>query len=103
MDDTQKKQIIDMRQAGASYAIIAERTGISKNTVSAFCRRNECAGRKAAPSGDSCKHCETPLRHIPGKRKKNFCSDKCRQAWWNAHRELIPSYIKQRTVSRRVS
>lgn len=36
-----------------------------------------------------CRNCLTPLEQTPHKRKRMFCSDACRMAWWNAHPERV--------------
>ena len=35
---------------------------------------------------DKCEFCGIPIFHIEGKRKKKFCSDKCRMSWWYRNR-----------------
>ena len=27
--------------------------------------------------------------HTPGAKRKMFCSDACRVAWWNCHKDLV--------------
>ena len=34
-----------------------------------------------------CKHCGTPIYQYPHRRKRQFCSDACRQKWWYGHQE----------------
>ena len=41
MTDEQKCIITDLRNKGFSYAQISEQTGISRNTIKSFCRRNK--------------------------------------------------------------
>lgn len=95
MTDEQKKQIRMLRSAGYGYATLADKLGLTKNQVSAFCRRNNLTGiqatekRKIVPSSDICKGCGKPIKQIPGKKQVIFCSDSCRMKWWNAHPELI--------------
>lgn len=36
-----------------------------------------------------CRNCLAPLEQTPHKRKRMFCSDACRMAWWNAHPESV--------------
>ena len=33
----------------------------------------------------SCLKCGNEIRSIKGKKKKRFCSDRCRWDWWNNH------------------
>jgi len=61
--------------------------GISANTVKSFCQRNN------VPTGTSelirtsynpnlCRLCFNEIIHVEGRKKKKFCSDKCRAIWW---------------------
>lgn len=80
-----KKQIIkDMRAEGLSYAAIADMLGFSQNTVKSFCHRENLSDRK--DESVQCKNCGRALTHQYGKKKKSFCSDKCRSDWWNRNR-----------------
>ena len=33
----------------------------------------------------TCKRCGTTITSIKGKKRKQFCSDRCRWDWWNSH------------------
>ena len=46
MTNTQKRQIARLREQGLGYAQIANRLGLSKSTVSTFCKRNELGEEK---------------------------------------------------------
>lgn len=35
---------------------------------------------------DACLHCGHPIESLPGKRKRNFCSNLCRQKQWHKDR-----------------
>jgi len=89
MNGKQKTEVRKMRTAGVSYARIAGTLGISENTVKSFCRRNGLGSEAKVEAALSslellyCVHCGTPLKHTVGARKRRFCSDKCRAAWWN--------------------
>ena len=82
MTKEQKGIIEAMRSAGQSMPQIAAALGISVNTVKSYCRR-------ALKSKDCCKNCGAPLVQVPGGRNRIFCSDKCRHAWWGAHRDQM--------------
>lgn len=86
MNELEKNKILALRRKGASYGAIAQRLGLSVNTVKSCCRRNDS---NALPdenmlideAGQSaCKHCGKLIHSIPGKRKRIFCSDACRYA-----------------------
>jgi len=84
MTSLQKQRILTMRESGEKYSYIAVELGLSENTVKSFCRRNTNAAESSV-----CPECGKTLTHIPHKRKKRFCSDKCRLAWWKAHPEAL--------------
>ena len=44
MTSEQKQQIYLLREKGYGYATIAEALGLTKNQVSAYCRRNNLSG-----------------------------------------------------------
>ena len=97
MTDTQKQQIAVLRGKGESFTAISVALDISINTVKSYCRRNNLVPGypvtvipppSTVPS-NTCPHCGCSLLHIPGKKKKRFCSDTCRMAWWKAHPEVV--------------
>ena len=51
----EKKRLIAMREAGNSYAEIADTLGISKNTIKTFFRRNRmmCENQEQSDPGDN--------------------------------------------------
>lgn len=87
MTDQQKDQIQTMRRQGLSYVKIGQALGISDNTVRSFCRRNKLGDpiKNTIP----CQYCGKPIKIIPKQKPRKFCSDRCRTAWWNGHREAI--------------
>jgi endogenous inhibitor of DNA gyrase (YacG/DUF329 family) len=86
MTDEQKQQIIVLRRDGEGYGRIAAQLQISINTVKSFCRRHSLAARI---DGAVCEQCGKPIHQNPGRKRKRFCSDSCRNKWWNAHLELV--------------
>ena len=89
----QKVAIHLLREGGQSYASIADILGISLNTVKSYCRRNNLGGI-ALPTTEPmdetfCRQCGVSLKQIPGKKHKQYCSDRCRMTWWNAHPETV--------------
>ena len=95
MTNEQKLKIKQLRQSGYGYATIAEALGLTKNQVSAFCRRNALSGTKAETNtkekldANCCRGCGKPLMQTPGRKPVKFCSDSCRVRWWNAHPEMV--------------
>lgn len=86
MTDEQKQQIIALRRNGAGYGSIASHLDISINTVKSFCRRHSLA---APPTDSLCEQCGRPIAQNPGRKRKRFCSDACRNKWWNSHLDLV--------------
>lgn len=88
MTKQEKQDVLTMRDAGYSYAKIAISLNLSENTVKSFCRRKRL-DMPGIVDGDLCGQCGKPLIHTQGAKKKRYCSDRCRMAWWNAHPEAI--------------
>ena len=93
MTDKQRTQIKDYRKEGYGYKKISQLTGVCENTVKSFCRRNGLGGNagsmKLASNESLCKCCGVPVKQTPGRKQKIFCSDHCRNKWWNAHLSLV--------------
>lgn len=92
MTDAQKIQIGNLREAGLGYKKIAEQMELSENTVKTYCRRHGLGGNLAqqgeAPK-DVCLCCGKPVKQNPGRKQKKFCSDSCRNKWWNSHLDKV--------------
>lgn len=86
MKDEQKRQIIALRRDGVGYGGIASQLGLSINTVKSFCRRHSLA---TPPTESVCEQCGRPIEQTPGRKRKRFCSDACRNRWWNSHLDLV--------------
>lgn len=96
MTEMQKQQIKGYRDCGYGYKRIAQMMGISPNTVKSFCRRNDINGNTAiepsvALTGETtvCENCGREIQQIAKQKKKRFCCDKCRNAWWNSHLDQV--------------
>ena len=88
MTDLEKSKIAALRSQGYGYKKIAQELGLSLYTVKAHCKRNE-PDTAAAPRDGKCLCCKQPLISVPGKKRKKFCSDRCRNKWWNAHLDQV--------------
>ena len=92
----EKEAVLTMYRQGQKYKEIADLLLLSPNTVKSICRRS---GIKPLTSGEAdpgrCRNCGLPLSHTAGARQKLFCSDRCRYAWWNKKRGLMP-YLRSR-------
>ena len=89
MTNGEKMLITQQRRQGLGYTEIAQKLGMSVNTVKSYCQRNgiKPAG-KTTPEKDTCRQCGSVLEHTPGRKKKQFCSDACRMRWWHDHRYM---------------
>lgn len=76
MTNEEKITILKLRDDGKSYGEIAKLTGISKNTITAFIRREK------DKKYDRCLACGQKLIQTPGHRQKLFCNDTCRKLNW---------------------
>ena len=78
------KIIHEMLQQGKNTTEISLVLGIPSSTIRAHVRRHpELYG------GKPCKNCGKVMAQPVGRKVKHFCSDKCRMAWWNSHREQV--------------
>jgi DNA-binding CsgD family transcriptional regulator/endogenous inhibitor of DNA gyrase (YacG/DUF329 family) len=90
MDATQRHSIEHMRAGGASYSSIAAALGLSVNTVKSYCKRNNLGKMDVLQDSKKlCGNCGKPLIQLPKRKPRRFCSDPCRRAWWNTHRDQI--------------
>lgn len=94
MTTQEKVKIIAMRAQGCGYKSIAGELGLSVNTVKSYCQRN----REVDPKQTGCKNCGALLIQTPHHKQKQFCCDRCRTKWWNAHRnELNRTAVHEQT------
>lgn len=89
MTDGERSRIIALQYKGYGYKRIAAETGLSQNTVKSFCARHPVQIEELSDLNVLCRNCRVPLEQTPHKRKRLFCSDACRMAWWNAHPERV--------------
>ena len=98
MTDSQKREIANLRANGNGYGKIALALGISQNTVKSYCRRNNIgAGPVSATEAveplkkgaSFCECCGKEIHQVFGHKIKRFCSDACRNKWWNSHLDLV--------------
>lgn len=91
MTENQRMLVSTLRQNGMGYGTIARKVGVSVNTVKSFCRRKETAPVTSQSDAEThyCLSCGVPVAQHPGRKEKKFCSDKCRNKWWNAHLDQV--------------
>ncbi len=94
MTENQRMMIAVYREKGMSYKEIADALSVSINTIKTFCKRNGLGGVRSlietsAGKVTACEYCGNPVVQNSGRKKKRFCSDKCRNVWWNTHQEEV--------------
>ena len=87
MTTEEKAKIADLRCNGYGYKKIAQAIGVSVDTVKSYCRRNGLNGVRTIETVCPC--CGKTLINVPGKKAKKFCSDRCRNKWWNSHLDQV--------------
>lgn len=82
--DKEILQIEELRRQGLGYRRIAEQLNLSVSKMRYYCR-----SRPAPTDMDMvfglCLYCGKPLEHTPLHKKKKFCTEGCRRAWWKEH------------------
>ena len=94
MNDSQRQQIRKLREEGYGYGRIAQTLDLSENTIKTYCRRHGLGGVAVNPAlADEeihhCLCCGTVVVQNNGRKEKKFCSDKCRNKWWNANLDKV--------------
>ena len=79
-----KNEINALRLAGVKPAEIALRLGLPASTVRTHIRRHP-----EIPNTIVCPTCGKRVVQGSGGRRKKYCSDRCRMAWWNSHPEQV--------------
>lgn len=91
METWQKNYIKSMRQRGRTYVEIGKELHLPANTIKAYCWRNQIQvidAETLQSHNTSCIQCGAEIIQKPKCKPKKFCSDVCRRAWWNEHRDL---------------
>jgi len=87
MTEAQKIQIRILREQNFTFTQISEQTGISRNTIKSFMRR-ETSKKEAVHDKGVCLNCKKILSQLPKTKPRKFCCESCRNAYWNTHRHL---------------
>jgi transposase len=94
MNDMQKAKIQELRLQGAGYRKIAKEMGLSENTVKSYCHRHPQTEQKTDSEHiHYCLQCNKTIEQNSKRKEKKFCSDTCRMAWWNSHRDKVKHRI----------
>lgn len=93
MTEVQKNQIITMRGRGATYPEIAAATDVSESAVKTYCWRHKIevvySDEPTIAVAEHCQNCGKTIIQEEKKKPRRFCSDKCRNTWWNNNRHLV--------------
>ena len=77
----EKSKIYQLKKEGYGYKKIASELGISVSSVQSFLKRNPVDIDLLG----TCKRCGMTIQSIKGKKRKQFCCNRCRWDWWNSH------------------
>lgn len=77
----EKNKIYQLKKEGYGYKKIANELGLSVSSIQSFLKRNPMDIDLLG----TCKRCGMTIQSIKGKKRKQFCSDRCRWDWWNSH------------------
>ena len=103
MTNEQRAMIDSLRSQGLGYKKIASMIAVSPNTVKSYLRKAEPAHPKKPMSAPlplpqkpvpkstehCCDNCGKAVEQTAGRKRKRFCSDACRNAWWNHHLDQV--------------
>ncbi|KXI16076.1 hypothetical protein HMPREF3230_01213 [Gardnerella vaginalis] len=90
MNMEEQRKVKLLRDEGLSYTQIANRMDISVNTIKSYCKRNSLGVIQSTKTQtELCESCSKPIKQNTGRKVKRFCSDACRNTWWNKHTQLV--------------
>jgi len=85
MNNKEKNKIVELKKLGYGYKKIAKELDLSLSIVRYACSK---INEDDLLIG-SCENCGLKIKSIKGKKKKRFCSDKCRWKWWNKNQNQV--------------
>ena len=95
MTDKEKKQVETYRKNGYGYKRISNLTNLSVNTIKSYCKRNKLMSSDISNINNTenqvfyCEQCGKTVEQSKHRKHKRFCSDTCRNKWWNNHLDLV--------------
>ena len=78
MTNQEKARIVELKNNGESYASISRIMGVNESTVKTIYSRWKNNSR--------CLYCGKNLIQTRGHRQKKYCSNVCKDAFWNEKR-----------------
>ena len=85
MKPEMKNQLKQMRKEGYGYKRIAKELKLTLSVVRYACIK---MGEEDLLEGH-CEKCGLKIKSIKGKKRKRFCSNRCRWDWWNKHQKEV--------------
>lgn len=79
------EKVRQLKLQGQTYREISVKIGLPVGTIKSIWSRSN----KIEVNFSKCKYCGSEISSQKGKKAKQFCTDKCRMAWWNSHRHLV--------------
>ena len=81
MTNHQKTELDRMRRQGANAPSIAEKLELPLATIRSYIYRHPLKEQE-----NTCPACGKKIETgAVGRKRRRFCSDACRMAWWNSH------------------
>ena len=80
MTNHQKTELDRMRRQGANAPSIAEKLELPLATIRSYIYRHPLKEQESV-----CPNCGAAILAENRGKKRRFCSDACRMAWWNNH------------------
>ncbi len=85
MTERERNIIISRRRNGDPISSIAKDLNLNVNTVKSFCQRQKITIQETEKA--RCLYCNGELPDYQSGRPRRFCSDVCRQAYWNTRQK----------------
>lgn len=82
MKKQETEKITQLRLSGLPPSKIAAEMGMSVNTIKSHIRRHP-----EISAAGKCLYCGVPVVQPEGRKRKKFCSDRCRISYWNHRRK----------------
>lgn len=80
MNTEMKQRIKQLRIEGYGYKKIAKTLDLTLSVVRYACYKID----QVDPLEGTCEYCGIKTKSIKGKKRKRFCSDRCRCDYWNS-------------------
>jgi hypothetical protein len=89
MTEEIREKILELRRTGMGYQAIANEVREKRDAVRYICKSRGLGGNgEDIHPENTCPSCCKPLIQPRGRgRRRRFCSENCRRAWWKKHPE----------------